>query len=279
MWCGWDCSSSSTGYSASRRLQAMRGNQAQWRRPASAGRTTRRQHDPHGQRLDRAGCAVLRSRIRKTSPEPRLARISSSMRMTMILNIRMAPSGHGGMNRRKYTRNGRAIDGASHGEGLRRMRLGSWRFCPAARRPSPCSCCCPCCWHWVAGSWTGRRQKAELQTTFAEAVCAAAGGSGRDRSADSSNRYLRCGRQRSLRRLASNTLLDNQVRDGRPGYHVLTPLRMAENAILINRGWVPLGEFRQVLPDRECPRMIMTIGGWLAQPVQSGLAAWGMRRG
>ena len=36
-------------------------------------------------------------------------------------------------------------------------------------------------------------------------------------------------------------LIRNRSLDGRPGYHVVTPLRLADGtALLVNRGWVPL---------------------------------------
>lgn len=46
-------------------------------------------------------------------------------------------------------------------------------------------------------------------------------------------------------------LLDNQVRNGVAGYHVLTPLRLDNGtaAVLVNRGWVPVGQARSRLPD------------------------------
>jgi surfeit locus 1 family protein len=46
-------------------------------------------------------------------------------------------------------------------------------------------------------------------------------------------------------------LLDNQVSKGRAGYSVLTPFRSTENgkAVLVNRGWIPLGKSRAELPD------------------------------
>ncbi|MDD1650483.1 MAG: SURF1 family protein [Methylococcaceae bacterium] len=46
-------------------------------------------------------------------------------------------------------------------------------------------------------------------------------------------------------------LLDNQLKGQEPGYHVLTPLRLAgsNQAILVNRGWVPQGPSRAALPD------------------------------
>lgn len=50
---------------------------------------------------------------------------------------------------------------------------------------------------------------------------------------------------------AHQFLLDNQLQGQVPGYHVLTPLRLAgsERAILVNRGWVPQGASRAALPD------------------------------
>jgi surfeit locus 1 family protein len=46
-------------------------------------------------------------------------------------------------------------------------------------------------------------------------------------------------------------LLDNRTYQGRAGYHVLTPLHLAESdaVVLVNRGWVPLGNSRAELPD------------------------------
>jgi surfeit locus 1 family protein len=46
-------------------------------------------------------------------------------------------------------------------------------------------------------------------------------------------------------------LVDNQVHDQQPGYLVLTPLRIAGSgtAVLVNRGWVPLGADRTQKPD------------------------------
>jgi surfeit locus 1 family protein len=68
-------------------------------------------------------------------------------------------------------------------------------------------------------------------------------------------------------------LLDNQIRDGQPGYHVYTPLRLRgrPGGILVNRGWVPLGASREQLPDIEVPGADVTLKGWLAQPANPGL--------
>jgi surfeit locus 1 family protein len=49
----------------------------------------------------------------------------------------------------------------------------------------------------------------------------------------------------------NNILLDNQVYKGHAGYHVLTPFSIqdTQNFVLIDRGWIPWGEDRNVLPD------------------------------
>ena len=67
-------------------------------------------------------------------------------------------------------------------------------------------------------------------------------------------------------------LLDNQIFQGQPGYHVFTPLkRPHEAAILINRGWVPLGKSRQQLPTIEVTEEPITVTGLLTQPANPGL--------
>jgi len=46
-------------------------------------------------------------------------------------------------------------------------------------------------------------------------------------------------------------LLDNRTHNGIAGYEVLTPLRLAGGsfAVLVNRGWIPLGASRAQLPE------------------------------
>ena len=46
-------------------------------------------------------------------------------------------------------------------------------------------------------------------------------------------------------------LLDNRTFNGHAGYHVLTPLKLADSdkVVLVNRGWVPVGVSRAVLPE------------------------------
>jgi surfeit locus 1 family protein len=58
-------------------------------------------------------------------------------------------------------------------------------------------------------------------------------------------------------------LLDNQVSKGRAGYFVLTPFRLKEinKAVLINRGWIPLGKSRTDLPDIRVEQKEITLTG------------------
>lgn len=57
-------------------------------------------------------------------------------------------------------------------------------------------------------------------------------------------------------------LLDNIPADGRPGYHVLTPLRLVDgSAVLVNRGWVPADGDRSRLPDVALGAADVTISG------------------
>jgi surfeit locus 1 family protein len=66
-------------------------------------------------------------------------------------------------------------------------------------------------------------------------------------------------------------LLDNMLHDGVAGYHVLTALRVAglRELVLVNRGWVPTGADRRVLPevavDAE-PRLIVGLIERLPRP-------------
>lgn len=50
---------------------------------------------------------------------------------------------------------------------------------------------------------------------------------------------------------AHQFLLDNRVHQGRAGYYILTPLRLAnsDSMVLVNRGWVPQGRTRADLPE------------------------------
>lgn len=58
-------------------------------------------------------------------------------------------------------------------------------------------------------------------------------------------------------------LLDNQIHAGRAGYFVLTPFILAEanQAVLVNRGWIPASGIRQQLPDVTVEAAPITVIG------------------
>lgn len=63
-------------------------------------------------------------------------------------------------------------------------------------------------------------------------------------------------------------LVDNSVRQGRPGYQVVSPLRLGTTGrwVLVDRGWIALGASRQRLPDVPPPAGEVSVMGYLARP-------------
>ncbi len=67
-------------------------------------------------------------------------------------------------------------------------------------------------------------------------------------------------------------LLENRVHRGRPGYHVITPLRItgSDLRVLVNRGWVPFGPSRDEPPALETPKGVVTVTGVATVPSTDG---------
>lgn len=63
-------------------------------------------------------------------------------------------------------------------------------------------------------------------------------------------------------------LLDNRVRDGVAGYHVLTPLRLAHGsrAVLVNRGWLAAGRTRDQVVVPPAPAGEVRVAGIAVDP-------------
>lgn len=68
-------------------------------------------------------------------------------------------------------------------------------------------------------------------------------------------------------------LIDNRLHDGIAGYHVLTALRAhgRRQNVLVNRGWVPAGGNRHVLPDVAVDDAPRTVSGRLERLPRPGL--------
>lgn len=66
---------------------------------------------------------------------------------------------------------------------------------------------------------------------------------------------------------AHQILLDNRIVAGRPGYEVVTPLKLADGrVVLVNRGWIPAGATRDVLPSAPPPAAAVTVEGRVNVP-------------
>lgn len=63
-------------------------------------------------------------------------------------------------------------------------------------------------------------------------------------------------------------LLDNQVENGRAGFHVVTPFKIAgtETYVLVNRGWIAGFAEHRKLPEFETPGQQLEIAGIVWQP-------------
>lgn len=66
-------------------------------------------------------------------------------------------------------------------------------------------------------------------------------------------------------------LLDNQLDQGRAGYHVLTPFELADGRlVLVNRGWTPVGTSRTSLPIIENSPLLKDLRGIVTLPTEDG---------
>lgn len=63
-------------------------------------------------------------------------------------------------------------------------------------------------------------------------------------------------------------LLDNQIHQESAGYHVLTPLHIegGDMRVLVNRGWVPVGRERSILPVTDTPSGLVEVIGQAVVP-------------
>jgi surfeit locus 1 family protein len=66
---------------------------------------------------------------------------------------------------------------------------------------------------------------------------------------------------------ARQIFIDNKVAAGRAGFHVVTPLALADGrVVLVNRGWIAQTASRAALPDAPPPTGVVTVQGRIAIP-------------
>lgn len=67
-----------------------------------------------------------------------------------------------------------------------------------------------------------------------------------------------------------HVLIDNRVHRGAVGYFVLTPFRIegSDTRILVNRGWLPIGSGREILPATDPPPGVHEISGIGTLPME-----------
>ncbi|HUQ74605.1 MAG TPA: SURF1 family protein [Burkholderiales bacterium] len=81
-----------------------------------------------------------------------------------------------------------------------------------------------------------------------------------------------------------SVLLDNKLRRGRPGYEVVTPLRLADSPwhVLVDRGWIAAPPSRETLPAIRTPAGEVRLEGValdrLPQALEAGAQAAGTVR-
>ena len=62
--------------------------------------------------------------------------------------------------------------------------------------------------------------------------------------------------------------VDNQIREGRAGFHVITPLRIdgSADAVLVNRGWIARSAAYPRAPEVDIPRGHVEVSGLATRP-------------
>jgi cytochrome oxidase assembly protein ShyY1 len=128
------------------------------------------------------------------------------------------------------------------------------------------------------GSWQLDRaaEKRSYLTSFIEAQGALPRAADGDPAPAAFERVRLAGRFESGRQF----LLDNQVRDGRVGYWVVTPfVDQAGQRWLVNRGWIAAGATREALPDiavsGEPAQIVAVVWPDMGLPPLAGEDNWG----
>lgn len=120
----------------------------------------------------------------------------------------------------------------------------------------------------AAGNWQrGRMQQKEAWGEQLDAAQAAPAAPFPGMVADWSAWRFRSVEARGTFDAARQFLVDNKVHRGRAGYHVVTPLRLADGgAVLVDRGWIAAGATRLAVPAVPVPEGEVVVRGRLNVP-------------
>lgn len=148
-----------------------------------------------------------------------------------------------------------------------KLRMGTWQFAPTLW-PTLTALFFLVLTMWL-GNWQSERAetKRELQSRYDKAAAEAPihlGGTLLDRD----SLLYRKLEVRGVFDDAHTILLDNRVMNGVAGYHVLTPFKIdgGELAILVNRGWVAVGNNRAQVPRPPTPAGQIRLEGMAVDP-------------
>lgn len=128
------------------------------------------------------------------------------------------------------------------------------------------------------GNWQLRRaqEKSELQALLDDAAArpAVRATASAPLATDTDEAGLRLGQPLLLEGEwlpAETILLDNRTHAGQAGYHVLTPLKLADGSgvVVVNRGWIAVGPDRRAVPDVSVARGPVQLQGRLHRPETS----------
>lgn len=110
-------------------------------------------------------------------------------------------------------------------------------------------------------------QKKQLQEDFTAQMAAAPVAMEREALAAAAARYLNVSVGGDFSDENKQFLLDNRVHKGQAGYAVLSPLYLDDQtAVLVNRGWVPVGASREIKPDISLQAQSLRMVGIAAVP-------------
>jgi len=147
------------------------------------------------------------------------------------------------------------------------MSASRWRFRP--RLATTAAAIAFCALAVSLGNWQLRRaEERERAQRQLEARAAGAAVALPGRLVDPAEWVWRRVSARGAYAEAHTILLDNRVLDGRAGYHVVTPLRLAgtELHVLVDRGWAPQGRTRADLPRIPVTEGTLTVEGIAVAP-------------